>query len=35
MTETDLFFISDYRDVTCEPRRDPSYWILMGLDRAD
>ena len=33
MTKTGLFFISDYRDVTCEPGRDPAYWILKGLDR--
>ena len=30
-----LFFISDYRDVTCEIGRDPVYWALKGLDRAD
>lgn len=35
MTKTGLFFISDYRDVTCEPTRDQSYWILKELDRAD
>ena len=33
MTKTGLFFISDYRNVTCEPGRDPSYWILRELDR--
>ena len=33
MAKKGLFFISDYRDVTCEPGRDPSYWILKGLDR--
>lgn len=33
MTKKGLFFISNYRDVTCEPGRDPSYWILKGLDR--
>jgi len=33
--KTGLFFISDYRDVTCEPGRDPAYWILKELDRAD
>ncbi|MGB2728981.1 MAG: hypothetical protein WBD09_11030 [Halobacteriota archaeon] len=33
MTKTGLFFISDYRDVTCKPGREPSYWILKGLDR--
>jgi len=33
MTKTGLFFISDYRDVTCEPGRDPSYWILKELDK--
>ena len=33
MAKTGLFFISDYRDVTCESGRDPSYWILKGLDR--
>ncbi|RZB29544.1 MAG: hypothetical protein AEth_01055 [Candidatus Argoarchaeum ethanivorans] len=35
MTKTGLFFISDYRGVTCEPGRDPAYWILKELDRAD
>jgi len=35
MTKTGLFFISDYRNVTCEPGRDPSYWILEELGRAD
>jgi len=30
-----LFFISDYRDVTCEPGRDPAYWILKELNEAD
>jgi hypothetical protein len=35
MTQKGLFFISDYREVTCEPGRDPPYWILKGLDRAD
>ena len=35
MMKTGLFFISDYRDVTCEPGRDPAYWILKELDRAD
>ena len=35
MTKTGLFFISDYRDVTCEPTRDQSYWILKELDGAD
>ena len=33
MTKTGLFFISDYRDVICEPGGDPSYWILKGFDR--
>ena len=33
MTKTGLFFISDYRDVSCKPGRDPSYWILSELDR--
>lgn len=28
-----LFFISDYRDVTCIAGRDPSYWILNALNR--
>ncbi|KAF5425151.1 Glycosyltransferase involved in cell wall bisynthesis [Candidatus Methanomarinus sp.] len=32
MTKKGLFFISDYRNVTCESGRDPSYWILKGLD---
>ena len=27
-----LFFVSDYRDVNCVPGRDPSYWILNGLN---
>jgi len=31
MTKKGLFLISDYRDVTCEPGRDPSYWILKEL----
>ena len=35
MTKTGLFFISDYRDVTCEPGRDPAYWILKELNEAD
>jgi len=36
MTKTGLFFISDYRDVTCStPGRDPSYWILKEIDRND
>ena len=30
-----IFLISDYRNVTCEPTRDQSYWILKELDRAD
>ena len=33
--KTGLFFISDYRDVTCKPGRDPAYWVLKELDRAD
>ena len=33
MTKTGLFFISDYRDVTCKQGRDPSYWVLKGLDK--
>lgn len=33
MTKTGLFFISDYRNVTCNPGRDPSYWILKELDK--
>jgi hypothetical protein len=32
MAQKGLFFISDYRDVTCEPGRDPAYWVLKGLD---
>ncbi|MBP2029951.1 glycosyltransferase involved in cell wall biosynthesis [Methanohalophilus levihalophilus] len=28
-----LFFISDYRDVTCDPGRDPSFWILKALNK--
>ena len=35
MTKEGLFFISDYRDVTCEPGRDPAYWILKELDKND
>lgn len=36
MTKTGLFFISDYRDVTCStPGRDPSYRILKELDKND
>ena len=35
MTKTGLFFISDYRDVTCEPGRDPAYWILKELNEVD
>jgi glycosyltransferase involved in cell wall biosynthesis len=35
MIKKGLFFISNYRDVTCEPGRDPAYWILKELDRAD
>jgi|LGVF01.1.fsa_nt_gb glycosyltransferase involved in cell wall biosynthesis len=35
MTKKGLFFISNYRDVTCAVGRDPSYWILKGLDRAN
>ena len=35
MTEKGLFFISDYRDVTCKPGRDPSYWILKELNKND
>ena len=34
-TKKGLFFISDYRDVTCEPGRDPTYWILKELDKND
>jgi glycosyltransferase involved in cell wall biosynthesis len=30
-----LFFISDYRNVTCESGRDPSYWVLKELDKND
>ena len=30
-----IFLISDYRNVTCEPTRDQSYWILKELDRSD
>ena len=33
--KTGLFFISDYRNVTCEPGRDPAYRVLKELDRAD
>ncbi|RZB29540.1 MAG: hypothetical protein AEth_01051 [Candidatus Argoarchaeum ethanivorans] len=33
--KTELFFISDYWDVPCEPTRDRSHWILKELDRAD
>ena len=35
MTKTGLFFISDYRDVTCKPGRDPSYCVLKELDKND
>ena len=35
MIKEGLFFISDYRDVTCEPGRDPAYWILKELDKND
>ena len=35
MTKKGLFFISDYRDVTCKPGRDPSYWILTALNKND
>lgn len=35
MTKTGLFFISDYRDVTCKPGRDPAYWLLKELDKSD
>jgi hypothetical protein len=35
MTKTGLFFIPDYRDVTCKPGRDPAYWILKELDTSD
>jgi len=35
MTKEGLFFISDYRDVSCEPGRDPAYWILKELDKND
>ena len=35
MTKKGLFFISDYRDVTCKPGRDPAYWILKELDKND
>ncbi|KAF5414899.1 MAG: Glycosyltransferase Gtf1 [Candidatus Methanogaster sp.] len=31
-TQKGLFFISDYRNVTCEPGRDPAYWILKELN---
>ena len=33
MSKTGLFFISDYRNITCKPGRDPSYWILKELDK--
>ncbi len=33
MTKTRLFFISGYRDITCELGKDPSYWILKELDK--
>lgn len=33
MQKKGLFFISDYRDVTCKPARYPSYWILNELDK--
>ncbi len=33
MVRKGLFFISDYRDVTCKPGRDPAYWILKSLDK--
>lgn len=35
MEKKKIFLISDYRNVTCEPTRDQSYWILKELDRAD
>lgn len=35
MEKKGLFFISDYRDVTCAPGRDPSYWVLRELDRGN
>ena len=35
MQKKGLFFISDYRDVTCKPGRDPSYWILKALNEDD
>ncbi len=35
MTKKGLFFISDYRDVTCKPGRDPAYWILKELAKND
>jgi len=35
MKKPRLFIVSDYRDVTCEPGRDPSYWILKKLDKND
>ena len=35
LTKKGLFFISDYRDVTCEFERDPSFHILKELDKND
>ena len=35
MEKKKIFFIPDYRNVICEPTRDPTYWILKELDRAD
>ncbi len=32
-TKTGLFFISDYKTVTCKPQRYSSYWILKELDK--
>ena len=35
MTKTGLFFISDYREVTCKPGRGPAYWLLKEFNKSD
>lgn len=35
MQKKGLFLISNYRDVTCKPVRDPPYWILKALNEDD
>jgi glycosyltransferase involved in cell wall biosynthesis len=35
MKKTNLFLITDYRNITLEPVREPAYWVLRELDYND